>query len=289
MTDITYHREGDLLAINKGVRGGDADAYRQHFITYFDSARGIGNRVESVRLNPTFVTPRHRHVYDQIRYVVEGELKYGDKRYGVGDFLYFPEATWYGPQEGQHVTLVDIQFTGPSGIPYLDQDALARARKEMSLVGNFESGMYTDSDGRSQDSYVALTEHITGKPVEYPPARYDDYIVVHSNEFPWVKSSANDGVMVRHLGAFNEVGPDVKMLKISAGAELPAAAISFQQARFIIDGGVEYSGEEYRGISFAYIPPDTEFGVTRANTETTMLVVTWSYVGGPAILSAPSL
>jgi hypothetical protein len=289
MTDITYHREGDLLAINKGVRGGDADAYRQHFITYFDSARGIGNRVESVRLNPTFVTPRHRHVYDQIRYVVEGELKYGDKRYGVGDFLYFPEATWYGPQEGQHVTLVDIQFTGPSGIPYLDQDALARARKEMSLVGTFESGMYTDSDGRSQDSYVALTEHITGKPVEYPPARYDDYIVVHSNEFPWVKSSANDGVMVRHLGAFNEVGPDVKMLKISAGAELPAAAISFQQARFIIDGGVEYSGEEYRGISFAYIPPDTEFGVTRANTETTMLVVTWSYVGGPAILSAPSL
>jgi hypothetical protein len=289
MTDITYHRESDLPAINKGVRGGDADAYRQHFITFFDPARGIGNRVESVRLNPTFVTPRHRHVYDQIRYVVEGELKYGDRRHGVGDFLYFPEATWYGPQEGQHVTLVDIQFNGPSGVPYLDQDALARARKEMALVGTFESGLYTDSKGHSQDSYVALTEHITGKPVEYPRARYDDYIVVHSNEFPWVKSSANDGVLVRHLGRFNEVGPDVKMLKISAGAELPAAAIPFQQARFIVDGGVDYAGEEYPGISFAYIPPDAEFGATRAYAETTMLLVTWSYVGGPAISSALSL
>jgi hypothetical protein len=288
MSDITYHREGDLPAINKGVRGGDADAYRQHFITHFDSARGIGNRVESVRLNPTFVTPRHRHVYDQIRYVVEGELKYGDKRYGVGDFLYFPEGVFYGPQEGQTVTLVDIQFTGPSGVPYLNQDDLARARKEMAKGGTFEAGIYTDSQGRKQDSYVALTEYVTGKPVEYPSARYDDYVVVHSNEFPWLKSSANDGVMLRALGTFNETGPDVKMLKLAAGAELPAAAIPFQQARFIIDGAVEYSGGEYPAISFTYIPPGTEFGVTRANIETTILVVTWSYVGGPTISSAPS-
>jgi hypothetical protein len=288
MGDITYHRESDLPAINKGVRGGDKDAYRQHFITYFDSERGIGNRVESVRLNPTFVTPRHRHVYDQIRYVVEGALQYGDRRYEAGDFLYVPESVWYGPQEGQDVQLVTIQFAGPSGIPYLDQDALARARKEMALVGTFESGIYTDAVGRKQDSYVALTEYITGKPVEYPPARYDDYVVVHSNEFRWVESSAHDGVLVRYLGCFNEVGPAVSMLKIAAGAELRAAAIPFQQARFILDGGVEYSGEEYPGISFTYIPPDAEFAATRAYAETTMLVITWSYVGGPAISSAPA-
>jgi hypothetical protein len=52
---------------------------------------------------------------------------------------------------------------------------------------------------------------------------------------------------------------------------------------------VDYAGEEYPGISFAYIPPDAEFGATRAYAETTMLLVTWSYVGGPAISSAPSL
>jgi hypothetical protein len=288
MPEITYHRETDLPAINKGVRGGDENAYRQHFITYFDADRGIGNRVESVRLNPTFVTPRHRHVYDQIRYVVEGELKYGDRRHTVGDFLYFPEATWYGPQEGQHVKLVDIQFTGPSGIPYLDQDALALAREELALVGTFDAGVYTYADGRTQDSYVALTEYITGKPVEYPPARYDDYIVIHSNEFPWIPSTTNEGVMVRHLGAFNETGPDVKMLKLAAGAELPAAAIPYQQARFIVDGGVEYAGEKYPGISFTYIPPDEKIGATRAYTESTLLVITWSYRGGPAVLPAPA-
>jgi len=288
MADITYHRASDLPAINKGVRGGDPDAYRQHFITYFDPERGIGNRVETVRLNPTFVTPRHRHVYDQIRFVVDGELKYGKRRHGVGDFLYFPESVWYGPQEGQDVQLVDIQFTGPSGIPYLDQDALARARKEMAEVGSFDDGIYTDPAGRKQDSYVALTEHITGKPVEYPPARYEDYVVVRSNEFPWVPSAVNDGVEVRHLGTFNEIGPDAKLLKIAAGAELPAGSIPFQQARFVIDGTVEYAGEEYPGISFTYIPPDDEFGTTRASVETTMLVITWSYPGGPIISAAPS-
>src|SRR5260370_2580403 len=102
----------------------------------------MGNRVERVRLNPTFVTPRHRHVYDQIRYVVEGELKYGDKRYGVGDFLYFPAGGFYGPQEGQTVTLVDIQFTGPSGVPHLNHDALAPAPQEHPTPSPFPPPIY---------------------------------------------------------------------------------------------------------------------------------------------------
>ena len=81
----------------------------------------------------------------------------------------------------------------------------------------------------------------------------------------------------------------VKLYSLAAGAELPAAAIPYQQARFVLDGGVESSGEEYPGISFAYIPPDEKFGATRAYIETTMLVITWSYSGGPTISSALSV
>ena len=287
MPGVTYNREVDIPTINKGARGG-VNAYAQHYVTNFDLERGIGNRVGSLLLTPAFVAPRHRHVYDQIRYVVEGELLYGERHHQVGDFLYIPESAWYGPQEGQVAKLVDIQFTGPSGVPYLDQDALVVARREMALTGTFESGMYTDAAGRTEDSYVALTEHITGKPIEYPAARYEQYVVVHSNEFPWVGSAVNEGVMVRHLGTFNEVGPDVKMLNLAAGAELPAAAIPYQQARFIVDGAVEFSGEEYPAISFAFIPPDAQFEATRATVETTILVITWSYLGGPGIASAPA-
>jgi hypothetical protein len=223
--------------------------------------------IESVRLNPTFVTPRHRHVYDQIRYVVEGELKYGDRRHTVGDFLYFPEATWYGPQEGQHVKLVDIQFTGPSGIPYLDQDALALAREELALVGTFDAGVYTYADGRTQDSYVALTEYITGKPVEYPPARYDDYLVIHSNEFPWIPSTTNEGVMVRHLGAFNETGPDVKMLKPPRVPNCPLQPFPTSRRASSWMAAWNAAGE-ISGISFTYIRPTIRghSGVHRINT-----------------------
>jgi Cupin domain len=286
MPEITYHRESDIPGIHKGVRGGE-DAYNQHFITHFDAERGIGCRVESVQLNPTFIAPRHRHVYDQIRYILDGELEYDGRRHGPGDFLYVPESTWYGPQGGQTAKLVDIQFTGPGGVPYIDQDALGRARKEMSEVGTFEAGIYTDAEGRTQDSYVALSEYITGKPLEYPTARYDDYVAVHSSAFPWVESSIHDGVALRHLATFNETGPEAIMLKLEAGAELPPAAIPFQQARFILDGAVEYAGGEYSGISFAYIPPDAKFEATRVAIETTMLVITWSYAGGPAISSTP--
>jgi hypothetical protein len=285
MPDITYHRETDIPGVHKGARGGE-NAYQQHFITHYDE-NGVGCRVESVQLNPTFIAPRHKHVYDQIRYILEGHLEYGGRVHGAGDFLYVPEGVHYGPQRGQTAKLVDIQFSGPAGIPYLDQTAMARGRLEMAEVGTFESGTYTDAQGNTKDSYVALSEYLTGKPLEYPEPRFDDYLALHTNAFPWVSSALHDGVRVRHLGTFNETGPEVKMLKLEAGAELPPAAIPYQQARFILDGAVEHAAEEFAAISFAYIPTDAKFEVTRAKVETTMLVVTWSAADGPTIASAP--
>ena len=45
-------------------------------------------------------TPRHRHNFDQIRYVIKGRLPYSETDYLEEGWVgYFPESVHYGPQE----------------------------------------------------------------------------------------------------------------------------------------------------------------------------------------------
>src|SRR6202167_6506179 len=43
-------------------------------------------------------TPRHRHNFDQIRYVLDGEFSAGTGAIDAGQCAYFPEGVHYGPQ-----------------------------------------------------------------------------------------------------------------------------------------------------------------------------------------------
>src|SRR5437016_412877 len=62
-------------------------------------------------------SPRHHHTFEQIRYVLGGEVEYAGKTYGAGWLGYFPEGVFYGPQAqlgpGRGIVL---QFPGPSGL-----------------------------------------------------------------------------------------------------------------------------------------------------------------------------
>ena len=52
-----------------------------------------------VRNRGSYYTPRHRHNFDQIRMVMEGKFAYaGRKTMRQGSIGYFPEGTYYGPQ-----------------------------------------------------------------------------------------------------------------------------------------------------------------------------------------------
>ena len=42
-------------------------------------------------------SPRHRHTFQQVRFLVGGKMKYGREVYEAGDCLYIPEGAYYGP------------------------------------------------------------------------------------------------------------------------------------------------------------------------------------------------
>jgi hypothetical protein len=129
-------REIDLPWVDIGVRPG----YQQRYQGFFDKARGIGMRIGSLYADPYYHSPRHRHTFQQVRFLVGGKMKYGREVYEPGDCLYIPEGAYYGPikpvpvEEGgsEQMHFIDIQFEGPSGIPYPDPDDVARSPRRAS-------------------------------------------------------------------------------------------------------------------------------------------------------------
>ena len=66
-----------------------------------------------------YAVPRHRHNFDQVRYNVRGQIKYGDTVFPTGWVVYFPEGAYYGPQmrEVDSLTLLG-KIVGDLGAAY---------------------------------------------------------------------------------------------------------------------------------------------------------------------------
>lgn len=175
------------------------------------------------RTNSDYVTPRHRHNFDQIRFQTEGEFKF--EEHGVldaGAVGYFPEGTPYGPQySGDNCENLLLQFGGASGSGYMSDDEYNAAMAELKKVGEFHDGIFTGkkADGQkyNKDGYEAVWEQSRGRRVEYPPLRYSIPVLMYPKAFPWMKT-ASRGVSYKELGSFTECKTRVGFIRIESGA-----------------------------------------------------------------------
>ncbi len=272
-------READLPWVDIGVRPG----YNQRYQGFFDKQRGISARVGSLYAEPYYHSPRHRHTFQQVRYVLSGEMKYGKEVYGVGDCLYIPEGAYYGPikpvDNGEQLHFADIQFEGPSGIPYPEPEEVVDAQRKMAQEGVFEEGVYTFPNGRKRDAYEAILEVITGQKIEYPKPRMNSYTVLRSSGIPWHAHSELEGVEAKDLAYFFETGPNIKMARIEKGKALPGATPVGHRAVFLIEGDVSFNGANYDPLSYFMLPSGEAHGPMEASSDATLLMVGWSSQG----------
>ena len=72
-------------------------------------------------LGTDYSGPRHRHNFDQYRFMIEGESDYGqDGPLKAGMLGYYPEGVPYGPQVNKtEIFCAVLQFGGASGSGYL--------------------------------------------------------------------------------------------------------------------------------------------------------------------------
>ncbi len=222
-------------------------------------------------------TPRHRHNFDQIRYVIKGTLPYGEKQFlHEGWVGYFPESVHYGPQErAEGLETMVLQFGGASGGGYLSVARREVANAELNKIGTFKGGkfIYEDENGQTQtrDGSEACFEKATGKTLEFAPPRYTDVIAMNPDAFDWMPE--DEGVQVKTLGTFTERGARIGFVRLDPDGVYKAGAKESIEILFLTKGQVVIDNIEYGPESAFELLPDEKPVPMRATRETEFLSI----------------
>jgi hypothetical protein len=217
--------QGDELEWTRGLehRGGTF-----HFRNLMEGTPGtLDNfQLSMGRNDKDFVSPRHRHNFEQFRFQFEGDLNFDrDGKMMPGMVGYFPEGAAYGPQTSEATaTTFVLQFGGASGSGYLSRKEVKQGMDELKKFGTFEGGVYRRNEGvpgkRNVDGYQAIWEQANDRPMEYPKPRYPGPIMMDSGRYAWVPVPGSPGVSEKLLGVFSERRAEAGFFKIERGATL---------------------------------------------------------------------
>jgi len=195
-----------------------------------------------------FFTPRHRHNFDQVRYILKGEFSFDRGRVQKSRQLsYFCEGTYYEQKGvGETETLL-LQSAGASGSGYMSFDQLYGTARDLLAKGKFEGGVFTwqDENGKKHnvDGYQAVWEEVNGRKLTYPKPRYDSPVILNPDHFDWIPGVDSPGVDVRELGRFHERGLSVAQLRFAAGAKQAIAGVPSRTLLFVEAGSGTANGE----------------------------------------------
>ena len=204
-------------------------------------------------LSGDFVSPRHRHNFDQVRFQLEGSFDFAsDGRMDPGSIAYFPEGTRYGPQKAlsaASATLV-LQFGGASGNGYMSEAQFQKGLAEMKKgPGSFSNGVYTrekTGGGKvNQDAYEAVWEHVNGRELVYPKERYSNAVFMTPANFDWIPAGSSpsvDGTATKLMGVFSERGSRLLLHRVDAGARL---SLEDSSLYFVCSGKGEANGKAW--------------------------------------------
>ena len=199
-----------------------------------------------VRTFADYATPRHRHNFDQIRCGLSGAMNYAPRKDLVaGSVAYFPEGTFYGPQRmaGESLVLL-LQLGGASGQGFMRYEDLQAGHATLAARGTFAGGIYRGPDGRPRDGYEAVWEHVHGRPIAYPPPRFEEPILMWPAHRPWVPSRGEPGVATKLLGIFSERGPDLRGVRLEPGAVYQPPPGPGARLLLVLAGAVRCDAEE---------------------------------------------
>jgi len=223
-------------------------------------------------------TPRHRHNFDQIRYVLKGKYPVSPhKIMGEGSVAYFPESVHYGPQDRpEGLEMMVIQFGGASGSGFLSTPMREAANERLNAKGTFKDGIFTWIDDKGQkhnmDGSAACFEEAMGTKLTFAPARYDDVVVMEPQAYDWMPVSA--GVSEKPLGTFSERNIRIRMIKLEAGATMNTGARDQIEVLFMGTGAITVAGQSYGDkTAIELLPSDAPVDVS-ATAESVFFAVT---------------
>jgi hypothetical protein len=220
-------------------------------------------------------SPRHKHVFDQFRFTLRGDIQFGPDQYiPEGCLGYFPEGTPYGPfGNDEKPVMLSLQFGGPNGNGHIQRDDLRAAQHHLAREGSFENGIYTyfDAEGRKHnvDAHKAVWERASGHELVFSEPRYAEPVLVYPNNYHW--RELGNSVSEKLLGMFNERGTYAKMLRLGAGAVHERGPGTQATLGFIVDGEIAVAGEICHRHDAFHLAPEDKVRL-EARTDTIVLI-----------------
>ena len=220
-----------------------------------------------------FVSPRHRHNFEQYRCVLEGESDFGrDGIMAAGAAGYFPEGVYYGPQSNRNNTLTAVlQFGGRSRSGYLSAAEVTAGMTELAKVGDFQKGVFRRHEGasgrRNQDAFEAIWEHVNKRPLVYPASAYSAPCLMHPDRQNWAPVDGAPGLSQKRLGEFAANDTVARLLKLESSAEFHAEGPGIY---LILSGTAKVGSEAGRRLTSLHVGHD-EIAVVVAETTVTVL------------------
>jgi hypothetical protein len=258
--------QGDEIAWVRGLehRGGTF-----HFRNLMEGTPGtLDNfQLSMGRNDKDFVSPRHRHNFEQFRFQLEGDLDFArDGKMTPGMVGFFPEGAHYGPQTSEATaTTIVLQFGGASGSGYLSRKEVKQGMDELKAFGSFEGGVFRRNEGvpgkRNMDGYEAIWSHVNGRPLEYPKPRYPAPVMMDRAHFEWVALPGSPGVSEKLIGVFTERRACASFYKLEPGATLRASGRGIYVA-YAGEGRV--AGEPLRPFTTLFLEHGEEAAITAA-------------------------
>jgi hypothetical protein len=228
-------------------------------------------------LGTDYSGPRHRHNFDQYRFMLEGESDYGqDGPLKAGMLGYYPEGVPYGPQVNKTaIVCAVLQFGGASGSGYLQPREVKAGMEELKKFGEFKDGVFHHRDGvvgnlhgkRNMDAYQAIWEHVHGREMVYPKGRYDAPIMMDAANYQWAPVKGAGGVAEKLFGVFTERRTQARLLKLAAGA---SCVVEGRGVYLVLSGAGTADGKPLCKFTTVFLESD-ERTVLKASEATELL------------------
>src|SRR6202011_4252961 len=234
----------------------------------------VGNFKFSLsELGTDYSGPRHRHNFDQYRYMLSGESDYGqDGPLKAGMLGYYPEGVPYGPQVNKTgIVCAVLQFGGASGGGYLQPREVKAGMEEVKAVGEVRDGVFhrrrSVQGKRNMDAYQAIWEHVHGREMTYPKGRYDAPIAMDAANYQWAPIRGAAGAAENLFAVFTERRTQPRLVKLSAGA---AYEVAGRGVYLVLSGAGEADGMPLQKFTTIFLEAD-ERTTLRASAATELL------------------
>jgi len=210
------------------------------FKTLFTNGGGANNFWFTLTQIDEYSTPRHRHNFDQVRYMLDGGFGFGPKVQEEGQVGYFSEGSYYEQQSQGPNTHVFVQCEGGSRSKYLSPQDTRAIGKELAEIGRFENGHYippgaTEADAR--DGFEAVWEHATGEPVRYSEPRFPEPVIVDPANFDYIDDATQSGVAHQQLMRVTERDLRIGFDRVTAGARYEIVADERDTTIYFVESG----------------------------------------------------